>query len=108
MTDRDIDWVRVEAFLVFVWRLCLRYDGSVTSGCRSTARNESVGGHPKSKHTFAGGWGMGLDVMLEDPAKRELVAQDCRVEGYHPVIKANYAPGQIHIQGWAYGQTPDW
>ena len=108
MMEQEIDWVQVQNFTGFIWRLALRHDASVTSGCRSPERNAAKGGHPKSKHTFSGGWGMACDLMLDSPASRPAAMEECREAGYYPVVKDGYAPGQLHVQGWAYGESPRW
>lgn len=107
-TEDQVDWTQVEQFLGFVWRLCLRHAGSVTSGCRTSARNLLKGGHAKSKHTFTGGWGMACDLMFDRAESREPAIEECRAAGYHPVVQEHYHPAQLHVQGWAYGRLPTW
>lgn len=94
-------------FLWFVWELCLDYGGSITSGCRSTGRNADVGGSPKSKHTFSGGWGLACDIAFDTEADTErakqYIARDRRYHLYHP---DKYGPKRIHLQAFKVGYAP--
>ena len=104
----QVDWTVVERFLGFVWRVALQYNASVKSGCRSSVHNLEVGGHPQSKHTFHGGWGMGVDLWFDDPDDRPKAIERLAAAGYHPVVKSHYKKQQLHVQGWAFGEEPLW
>jgi hypothetical protein len=108
MMVEQIDWTVVQRFLGTVWRIALQHNASVTSGCRTSARNIRVGGNPKSKHTFHGGWGMACDLMFDDPTDREPAMAKFRKAGYRPVVGTDYPPEQLHVQGWAFGEEPLW
>jgi hypothetical protein len=101
------DWPEVAEFLVFAWQLCHEYNGSVTSGCRTSLRNANVGGHRDSKHTWRGGWGMAVDIVFDtalecEAAKREV---DSIPEVYW-YQGPDYHPTRLHVQGWAVGEWP--
>lgn len=48
-----------------VYVLCCIFDGSVSGGPRTSARNSGVGGHPNSRHLLTRG-GKADDVVLDD------------------------------------------
>ena len=108
--QQEIDWVKVEAFVGFCWRLAFKHDGSITSGCRSRQRNQTVGGSvdPPSKHTFAGGWGMACDFMFDTEQGLKQARAEADAKGYHTYRGESYAPTQLHVQGWLVGQDPGW
>jgi uncharacterized protein YcbK (DUF882 family) len=56
-----------ERFWDLVCSLCDEFDGSVTSGYRSTRRNSNVGGAANSRHLR----GFAADIVLDDWAKLE-------------------------------------
>ena len=105
----EIDWRGVVArFLVDMEQLAFYYNGSITSGCRTPARNLQKGGHVDSKHTFAGGWGMARDFMFDTPEDRDAAFKEAKNKGWYPVILESYHPAQLHVQGWPFGVFPTW
>lgn len=110
MISNTINWKDVGDFLVFAWQVCEIYNGSITSGCRSKKRNKEIGAEDESKHTFAFGWGMGVDIVFDtEEGKRAAVAYiKLHKPQYHVYIGTNYSPERIHLQGWQYQQKPYW
>lgn len=106
--DRDIDWATVGHFLTLVWRVCLKYGGSVSGGCRTEERNAAVGGHPQSKHLFETGWGMACDAIFDTPEGMRGAIIAAKLAGIHTYRGDNYEPTQVHFQWWSYGEVPTW
>jgi len=108
MTEDDVDWEEVARFLRDVWYLCFKFDGSVTSGCRSKERNLGVGGKPTSKHTFEAGWGMACDISFITEAKRKEAEKFIALQypEMHVYRGQDYDLRRIHLQGWKYGEKP--
>lgn len=96
----------VKEFALFCWHLCRRHHGSETSGFRTPQRNEKVGGHTLSKHTYGGGWGLARDIVFEDAVGMASAIADV---SHHPRYVFNAYAGEfrIHVQGFPVGQTPE-
>ena len=103
----QIDWDEVGRFYAWAAELLCRHNGSMTSGCRTQAHNDRVGGNPMSKHTFLGGWGMAVDGWFEAEADRDRAVEEARAHPlYHGFASKHYSPRQAHFQGWKYMEKP--
>ena len=89
---------KLSDFWVIVNKGCDRFGGSVTSGKRSVARNEMVGGHPESRHLK----GLAADITFlpdyDESAKQR--CEDCfrwlYSKGLHGYIRRSKT--SLHIQ----------
>ena len=104
MTSRprpaEVDWSRVERFLVFCWRLALVQNGSITGGCRTEERNAGLKppGHPESRHLFETGWGAACDFVFDTSLDRDIAMREVTAEGYHPYVGEGYGTHRLHVQ----------
>jgi uncharacterized protein YcbK (DUF882 family) len=72
--------------------LCLEFDGSVTSGRRSTERNRKIGGAINSRHVL----GYAADVVLDDWTKQEAFTKRAQSLGLRVIdeVKKKY---HLHV-----------
>lgn len=82
-------------FMERVRCLCAWYNGSVTSGIRSTKRNKKVGGVDKSYHRLERG-GMAVDIVLDsmNVANRTEFVVASRCLGFRALDEGDH----IHLQ----------
>jgi len=98
--------IRTERFVGDVWECCRLFSASVTGGCRTELRNQSVGGQTGSKHTQEGGWGLGIDLWFDSSVQREPAITWLKARGWSVYIGDDYAPQRLHTQAFAYGERP--
>ncbi len=76
---------------------------SETSGKRSVERNESVGGHPDSKHVL----GMARD-FVSDQRGMEAAQRAANRLGLWTLLHDVGSGSHLHTQGLATGPVPNW
>jgi hypothetical protein len=84
----------ISEFLLGVFILCGRHNGSVTSWIRTEEHNKLVGGVPYSYHLM----GMGCDVVLDEMVKNERFEEDAKHLQLDPILEGDH----YHLQplGW--------
>lgn len=66
--------MHVSDFLMTVYPLITRFNGSVTSWYRTVKHNAQVGGDPNSRHLY----GLAIDVVLDNDIDKERFISECR------------------------------
>lgn len=96
MSVSDSQRANWSAFWVTVAEACSEFEGSMISGTRSKWRNESVGGHPRSRHLF----GLAADITFTPGPDARERCRDCfdwlYNEGLHGYIRKSGT--SLHIQ----------
>lgn len=82
--------MRISEFLYLVLVICFKFDCSVTSWIRTKKHNRNIGGKKGSLHTL----GLAVDIVLDNPDKREDLLEFCHENVLHYYIE----PDHIHIQ----------
>jgi hypothetical protein len=91
-------------FLNDMWELADHWRGSITSGCRTVARNTRAGGNPKSRHLFEFGWGLAVDLVFDTNTGREAARVDAEAQGWHTYVGSTYGSRRLHVQAFAPGK----
>ena len=81
-------------FHCYVEALCLIFDASVTGGRRTAARNEMVGGAPKSRHQCEHGFA--ADLEPDNPLQRQTLAASAEKLGLWTKVYDDH----VHVH-WA-------
>lgn len=82
----------VGKFAEIVHEGCVRFNGSVISWTRSPGRNQSVGGHPRSRHLK----GLAADIVFDQPFLTWRAFAWYKQKGLHGYVKPSGR--SLHIQ----------
>ncbi len=79
-------------FWTFVFGVCNRFNGSITSARRTVKHNAAVGGAAQSQHL---GW-KAADIVWDNPIERPLAEAEFKAAGFW-VESAHDAPDHTHV-----------
>jgi hypothetical protein len=86
--------VTLEQFWGRVFNLCLKFQGSWTSGLRTKKRNARVGGKPNSRHQS----GYAIDVVLDDMRDENVRAFTAAADMIEVRVVDERDKGHLHCQ----------